>query len=184
MIHDMPKTLCGVVAALGVLVASQAQAQFANRALGGGVGIVKFVGGSGKAGVDFAAPLTLEGSLYIENGFDLYARVPLMIVQVAVGADTVSGRGLIFGTGGHLGIRYLFLEETVRPYVGIEIAGFVLITKPEVGVLVGPGVTAGLDYFVADTVSIGIRGNFDLFIQLNDPIHPSFGGALSVATYF
>lgn len=184
MIRDMPKSLGGVVVALGVLLAGEAQAQFANRSLGGGVGFVKFVGGSGKAGVDFAAPLTLEGSLYIENGFDVYARVPLMLVSVAVGADTVSGRGLIFGTGGHLGVRYLFLEETIRPYVGLEIAGFVLITKPDVGVLVGPGLELGLDYFVADTVSIGARGYFDLFIQLNDPIHPAFGGTLNVAAYF
>ena len=180
----MPKSLWGVVAALAVLFAGEAQAQFANRSLGGGLGAMKFIGGAGKSGVDFAAPLTLEGTLYIESGFDVYARIPLMIVSVVTGADTVSGRGLIFGTGGHLGVRYLFLEETIRPYVGLELAGFVLITKPEVGVLVGPGVCAGLDFFVADTVSIGARANFDLFLQLNDNPHPAFGGVLNVAAYF
>jgi outer membrane protein len=180
----MPRTLRLAVPALVVLLAGEAHAQFANRSLGGGLGFVKFIGGAGKAGVDFAAPLTLEGTLYIENGFDVYARIPLMIVQVVTGADTPTGKGLIFGTGGHIGIRYLFLEENIRPYVGVEVAGFVLITKPEVGVLVGPGVCAGLDFFVADTVSIGLRGNFDLFLQLNDPLHPAFGGAVNFAAYF
>ena len=183
---DMRKTLGGLLAVVGMLVATEAHAQFANRSLGGGLGFVKLLGGSslgGATGVDFAVPLTLEGSLYIENGFDIYAHVPIMLVSVTSGAATASGAGLVFGTGGHLGVRYLFLEETVRPYVGLEIAAFVLITKTTV-VFAGPGVVAGIDYFVADTVSIGARGFFDLFIELNVPIRPAFGGGASVAVYF
>lgn len=186
MLPDMRKMLGGWVAVLGLLVAGEAHAQFANRSLGGGLGFVKLLGGSslgGSTGVDFAVPLTLEGTLYIENGFDIFAHIPIMLVNVTSGAATPSGAGLVFGTGGHLGVRYLFMEETLRPYAGLEIAGFVLITKTTV-VFVGPGVVVGVDYFVADTVSIGARGFFDLFIELNVPVRPAFGGGASVAVYF
>ena len=128
----MCKTLGGLIAVLGMLVAGEAQAQFANRSLGGGLGFVKLLGG-GSLGVDFAAPLNLEGSLYIENGFDVFVQIPLMLVSVAQGAATPSGAGLVFGTGGHLGVRYLFSEETIRPYVGLELAGFVLLTASAIG---------------------------------------------------
>ncbi len=188
---DMRKTLGGLAAVLGMLVAGEADAQFANRSLGGGLGFVKILStgcGSSTSCVqlDFAAPLTLEGSLYVENGFDVFLHVPVMIVKVSAGAaGTVTGEGFVFGTGGNLGVRYLFAEESIRPYLGIQLAGIVVLTTPEVGVLVGPGIIAGLDFFVTDTVSIGGRGFFNLFIQgLNVPVRPSFGGGIGVATYF
>ncbi len=183
---DMRKTMSGLIGVLGILLASQAHAQFANRSLGGGLGFVKLFGGAtgeGSTGVEFAVPLTLEGTLYIENGFDIFAHVPLMLVSVTLGAATASKAGLVFGTGGHLGVRYLFSEETIRPYVGVEIAGFALLTTTTV-VFVGPGVVAGIDFFLADTVSVGARGFFDLFIELNVPVRPAFGGGASVAVYF
>ena len=182
----MRKRLGGWIAVLGMLVAGEAHAQFANRSLGAGVGYVKLFGGSsvtGATGVDYALPLTLEGSLYIENGFDIFARVPLMLVSVTSGAATASGAGLVFGTGGHLGVRYLFSEENLRPYAGIELAGYVLLAQTTV-VFIGPGVVAGVDYFIADTVSIGARGFFDLFIELNVPLRPALGAGASVAVYF
>lgn len=182
----MGKRLGAVLALGALLLTTEAHAQFANRSLGGGLGFIKLFGGSSSAGVtgvDFAVPLTLEGSLYIESGFDIYIHIPVMLVNVTAGADTPSGRGLIFGSGGHLGVRYLFAEETLRPYVGIEVAGMVLITKSPV-VFVGPGAVVGVDYFVADTVSIGARAFFDLFIELNVPPRPAIGGGIAAAAYF
>ena len=187
MLVQMTKTFGGLLATLALLFASEAHAQFANRSLGAGVGFVKLFGGSntaGQIGIDFAVPFTLEGSLYIENGFDLFLRAMFIIVQVSSGAETLSGAGLVYGGGGHLGARYLFMEETLRPYVGLEIAGFAINTVPVAAYSVGPGVTAGLDYFVADTVAIGINLTFDLFIQLNVPPRPALGGGLNVAFYF
>lgn len=186
MSADMRKQIGGWVVVLGMLMAGSAHAQFANRSLGAGLGFIKLFGGTTRAGVtgiDFAVPLTLEGSLYIENGFDIFAHVPLMLVNVTSGAATTSGAGLIFGTGGHLGVRYLFSEETLRPYVGLEAAAFVLLASTTV-ILGGGGVIAGIDYFVADTVSIGARGFFDLFIELNVAPRPAVGGALTVGVYF
>ena len=182
----MRKTTGGLLAMLGMLATSEAHAQFANRSLGAGLGFIKLLGDSsapGATGVDFAVPLTLEGSMYLENGFDLYLHVPLLLLQVSSGAFTASGAGLVMGTGGHAGVRFLFSEETLRPYVGIELAGFYLFTKQPIW-FIGPGVVLGLEYFVADTVAIGARGFFDLFIELNFSPRPSFGGGLSVAFYF
>jgi outer membrane protein len=185
---DMRKSLGGVVAVILMLVAGEAHAQFANRSLGASIGFIKLFGGAnnsvaGSTNVDFAVPLTIDGTLYIENGFDIYAHIPLMLVSVSFGANTLSGAGLVFGTGGHLGVRYLFSEEDFRPYIGIEVAGFVLLAKTNV-VFIGPGAVAGFDYFALDTVSIGVRGFFDAFIELNVPIRPAAGGAVNVAVYF
>lgn len=180
----MGKRLGGLLVVLGCVVSFDAHAQFANRSLGGGVSFIKLFGGGKGTGVDFAVPLTLEGSLYIESGFDIYAHIPVMLVNVTTGADTPSGRGLVFGSGGHLGVRYLFSEETLRPYVGIELAGFVLLLKNAPVVFIGPGATVGLDYFVSDTITIGARGFFDLFIELNVDPRPAVGGGIAAAAYF
>jgi outer membrane protein len=182
MPSDMRK-LFGVTAVVGLLFAGDAHAQFANRSLGGGLGFIKLFGGGGGTGVDFAVPLSLEGTLYIENGFDVFAQIPLMVVSTTTIQAGEKGH-LVFGTGGHLGVRYLFLEETIRPYAGLELAGFVLITNPSPVVFIGPGAVAGIDFFVGDTVSIGVRTFFDLFIELNVSPRPAFGGVFSVATYF
>ena len=169
-----------------VLCASTAHAQFANRSFGGGVSFVKFIGGDVTSGVNLAGALTLEGSVYIDAGFELYAQVPLTIVDVASGADSPAthGRGQVFGTGAHLGARYLFLQESIRPYVGIELAGFVLITVPDPKIFIGPGLSGGVQWFVADSISIGANANFDVFFELNKPVRPSFGGGLNFAAYF
>jgi outer membrane protein len=169
-----------------VLCAGTAHAQFANRSFGGGVSFVKFIGGDVASGLNFAGALTLEGSLYIDSGFELYAQVPLSVVDVATGADNPgnNGRGQVFGTGGHLGARYLFLEETIRPYVGLEFATFVLITVPDPKVIFGPGLSGGIQWFVADSISIGANANFNVFFELNKPVRPAFGGGLNFGAYF
>jgi len=61
------------------------------------------------------------------------------MTHVLVGADTPTGAGDIFATGGSLGVRYFFLEATLRPWAGIQLSGLVLVTKPEVTWFVGPG---------------------------------------------
>jgi hypothetical protein len=48
----------------------------------------------------------------------------------------------------------------------------------------GPGVGAGIDFFVADSISLGLRGTFDLYLTLNAPVLFSVGGGLNATTYF
>lgn len=169
------------LAVLGLaLLSAPARAQFANRQLGIGVGFTKFTN-SGLSGLDFTVPITLEGGLYVENGFDLYLRIPLMFVR--------SISGLInFGLGGQLGGRYLFLEETIRPWLGAHLSFTYLFRGEgsEGNAIFGPGLNGGVDFFVADTLSIGPRVFFDLYVALNtpNPFRPSFGGVVSINTYF
>ncbi len=173
----------GALALLVLLWAPDARAQYANRSLGAGVGFIGLSGGDTATGLGATIPLWLEGHLYIENGFDLFLNVPGMIVYSQGNANTQSGNGFVFGTGGDLGVRYLFMEENIRPYLGVYLTGLVVLGATTV-VLVGPGAMGGLDYFVTDSTSIGVRAFFNLYLELNAA--PTFGpgGAINVAFYF
>ncbi len=176
-------TWLGAVVLSVALWAPSAHAQYANRSLGGGAGFIGLSGSDQSAGLGYTIPLNLEGHLYIENGFDLFLHVPLMLVYTKLGAPTTTGQGLVFGTGGELGVRYLFLEENIRPWAGIYLAGLVVLRDPTT-VLVGPGGALGLEYFVNDSTSIGVRAFFNLYLELNAAPTFGTGGAASVAFYF
>jgi outer membrane protein len=177
--------------ALSLLLATSAHAtSFANRGLGLGVGFMKLFTDDSSV-PEFAVPLWLEGSYYAENGFDVYVRIPLALASVKIGAPTASGAGLVVATGGQFGVRYLFMEETVRPFVSLHLSGIYVIRPTQQGVidvgsnlLAGPGVGAGVEYFVGDSVSLQLRGFFDWFIALNTPQRFSLGGTLTASTYF
>jgi outer membrane protein len=163
---------------------------FANRGVGLGVGYMRIFKGDTSEVPDFAIPLWLEGNFYAENGFDVYVRIPLALANVKTGLATASGGGLVVATGGQLGIRYLFLEESIRPFVSLHLSGLYVI-RPVGGsidigsnLLIGPGVGAGVEFFVGESVSLQPRGFFDWFIALNEPQRFSLGFSLSVSTYF
>lgn len=182
----MRKTLTMVVLGLGLLAAVPAQAgtgSFANRSLGLSVGGFKFLGE--ESGVDWGLPISLEGGYYLGDGFDLYLRVPLMLLYQKVGVTAGGGPGLIFATGGQFGVRYLFLEEDIRPYVNLHMAGLYFFRDQALGnFYFGVGAGAGVDYFVGESVSIGARGYFDMFINLNQAPRFAVGGQACVTTYF
>lgn len=163
---------------------------FANRGLGVGVGFMKLFTDDSSV-PDWAVPLWLEGSYYAENGFDVYVRIPLALAYVKIGAPTSSGAGIVVATGGQFGVRYLFMEESFRPFVSLHLSGIYVIRPTQQGVidvgsnlLAGPGVGAGMEYFVGDSVSLQLRGFFDWFIALNSPQRFSLGTTLTIATYF
>ncbi len=173
---DMRQTLCLMVALCAVLGSSEAHAQFANRSLGLGFGFTRFEADS----ISFGLPITLEGTLYIEDGFDLFLRIPLMILN-----QSPLTPALILATGGQFGARYLFMEETLRPWAGAEVSFLYIFRSGDQGAaFFGPGIAGGVDYFVTDTVSLGARANFDLFIALNVPVRPTYGIGINVHTYF
>jgi outer membrane protein len=162
------------VAVAGLVLAPDAHAQYANRSFGVGLSVNNAI----------EPALTLEGSVYIESGFDIYLRIPLTILSTPSGAATVSGSGQVYGTGASLGVRYLFLEERIRPYVGLQISTQVLFTQPLVDYYFGPGATVGCDFFVTDFLSLGVRGSYDMFVDLNRPLRHNFSGGISVTTIF
>jgi outer membrane protein len=179
----MSRTPRSLVVGLIVLVAapSWATASFANKELGLGVSAF-LLEPSSDALVTWGVPVTLEGGLYLENGFAVYARIPFMLLKQTDGA-------LRFGTGGQVGFRYLFLEETVRPYIMFQAAGLYIFrdatTAPNF--FVGPGAGAGVDFFVADSVSNGLRATADLYLTLTNTqlkAQVSLAGGVYATTYF
>ena len=185
-----------VIAAVAVLAAAEGRAQsFGNKSLGLGLGFLGLNGGD-REPVKWAFAATLEGELYIDSGFQAYLRIPFMLAhQDCCVADSTlrNGEGLVIGTGGQLGVRYMFLEEAIRPYVGLHLSGLYFAREGETyadGSAVtgnfqfGPGVCAGIDFFVAESISLGARAFFDLYIVLNAPVRFAGGGNLVVSTYF
>lgn len=174
---DIRAALCCVLLSTSS-AAIAATGSFANRSLGVGLGGFKLLGETPL--IDWGAPLTLEGGLYLENGWDFYLRVPLMLLKQNANPD----QPLIFAFGGQLGVRYLFLEESVRPYLGAHLAGLYLVRDALPNYFVGPGANAGLEFFVVESISIGARAYVDLYLNLNQPPGFSVGGALYATTYF
>lgn len=154
-----------------------AHAQYANKSLGVGFGVMSI--NAENEPVKWGLPITLEGGLYIENGFEAFVRIPLMILN-----QSPLSPPLIVGTGGQLGARYLFLEEDIRPWAGAELSFLYIFRGDLQSAFFGLGPAAGVDYFVTDTVSIGAKGFFDLYLTLNAPVRVSFGAGLNVHTYF
>ena len=172
--------------ALAMSAPSWATASFANKELGLGVsGFALLPPGLDKVSSGF--PLTLEGGLYIENGFAAYLRIFGMLLQQSIGfGPNGASPGLVLGGGGQLGLRYLFLEEMVRPYVMLHLAGLYFGRDPNIGptFYAGLGAGGGVDFFVADSVSLGVRATVDLFLTLNAPVLFSLGGGIYATTYF
>lgn len=187
----MRKTLSLWVVLVGLVGATPAlaTASFANRNLGLGLGGFTVLGDKTAMGIDWGLPLTLEGGFYLESGFELFLRVPLMLVQQKTGVTADGGPGIVVATGGQFGARYLFLEENVRPWVGLQLAGLYFFRSEAAQAVyatffAGPGVSAGLDFFVAESVSLGVRAYTDLYITLNKPLTFTAGGGAYVTTYF
>lgn len=184
----MRKTFSSWVVAVVLLAASQASAtaSFANRNIGLGVSGFGIVGDSTAVGIDWGVPITLEGGFYIENGFEIFLKVPLMFAQQKFGVTANDGPGIVIASGGQFGVRYLFLEESIRPYVSLHLAGLYFIRNDARlnNFFAGPGVALGLDFFVGESISLGIRGYSDLYITLNKPVNVALGGGVYATTYF
>lgn len=168
--------ILGLFVTAVALVSFPAQAQFANKSLGIGLGYMRI---NSDAQIEWALPLTLEGTLYVENHIDVFARVPLMLAfERSTGYQIVCA-------GLDIGARYLFLEESFRPYFGLQ-GGFMYINRAngQSNVLFGPGATLGAEYFVTDSISIGPRGFFNLFIAINERLRWAYGASFAANAYF
>lgn len=184
----MRKMLSSWVLVFALLGGSQAlaSASFANRSLGLGISAFSLQ----PPGADLVAwglPITLEGGYYIEGGFDLYLRFEMMFLQqrIGFGADKALP-GLLPAFGGQFGVRYLFLEENVRPYVNLHLAGMGFPTAERIGPVGygGIGAGGGVDFFVSESISLGVRAYVDLFLMLNAPVLVAPGGGIYATTYF
>lgn len=159
---------------MAVLVADEAWAQFGNRSLGVSGGYLSIVDPT----IEWGVPLQLESSIFLEEGWESTFRVPLMILQ-----DKVLNRQVV-ATGGNVGLRYLFTQETVRLYAGAELAFLYIFRDNGQTTFVGLAPNAGVDFFVSDSFSLGARGTLNVYLALNEPVRlaPSVLGVIS--TYF
>jgi outer membrane protein len=189
----MAKKLSTWVLVVGLLGATEAfaSASFANRNLGLGVsgfGILG-TGAAGSIGIDWGVPITIEGGFYIESGFEVFLRIPLMFAYQKFGVTANGGPGIVIASGGQFGLKYMFLEESIRPYVTLHLAGlyFIRDAASVMGLpnfFIGPGAGVGVDFFVGESVSLGVRGYLDMYVTLNVPPSFALGAGACATTYF
>lgn len=133
---------------------------------------------------DLIAPITIEGRDDVSDMTALLVGVPLGFGFVRSGAPTSSGAGVVFTTGGQVGVRRFFASEFVRPFVGAQVTGLYFLTRSP-SLLAGPGIVAGLETArFAESLSIHLLAHADWFISLNGPQAFSIGTTFGVTTTF
>lgn len=173
---SLPGWLFAAIVASTLFFGGEAKAQFANKSIGLGVG---YMGLNFENVVDRGIPVGLEGSLYIENGFDLVAHAYAMLLNSPVYNQQYVG---VYGAAG---VRYLFSEETFRPYAGLDLGYFQTFGLGDSTIQrVGLGPNVGFEYFFQDTWSVGARGQFTAYWLLNHPVNTSLGLHASISTWF
>ena len=106
---------------VALFVATPAHAQFANRSLGLSAGYMNF---NNTASLNSTVFLGFDASLYIENGFEVVS-----LTKIAFPFDPISERRVV-GLAPSLGVRYLFMEESIRPYIGADLS-YLHVFKPQ-----------------------------------------------------
>lgn len=187
----MRKTISTWVLVVGLLGATEAMASasFANRNLGLGVSGFGILGAGSSIGIDWGVPITLEGGFYIDSGFEVFLRIPLMFAYQKFGVTRDGGPGIVIASGGQFGIKYMFLEESIRPYVTLHLAGLYFIRDAAASMnlpnfYIGPGIGVGVDFFVGESVSLGARAYLDMYVTLNVPPNFALGAGACATTYF
>ncbi|WP_225413282.1 hypothetical protein [Stigmatella hybrida] len=171
----MRTLLCTLGLLSALFGALPAQAQFDNHSLGVSLGYMNF---QKTAGLEGGVFLGLEGSYYIEGGFDFVS-----LTKLSFPKDPISNKRVV-GVAPSAGIRYLFLEESIRPYAGADLS-YLFVFRPETtGQYVGIGPNVGLDLFVTDSVSVGVRGQYIFYIALNEETQHSLAFSAGAAAYF
>ncbi len=165
--------------ALGLSVAffaaTPAHAQFANRSLGLSAGYMSF---NNTATLNDTVFLGFDASLYIEGGFEAVS-----LTKIAFPEDPISGKRVV-GLAPSLGIRYLFLEESIRPYLGADLS-YLHVFKPQGDSnFFGVGPNAGIEFFVSDSISLGARAQFNVYLSLSEQVQTSLILSGGTAVYF
>jgi len=172
-----------ILLALGLSVAllssSPAWAQYANRSIGVSAGYLAL---NEQSDLGYSVPLGLLYTNFITDlNIDLTIRAYLMILRSkALNQNVV-------GATPSLGLRYLFSQESVRPYVGLDITYLHVFYGDNSNLtenFVGVSPTAGIDFFLNGSFSVGLRAQYSLYPVLNGPWQTSYGATVDVATYY
>ncbi len=196
--------------ACALLVAVPAQAQyFRNNGVGVQLGW-KGLGSTidGLTGVkiwNMTDQVTVGAGYFTAIGYNLW--FDILQAEIGIGAERiVTGRepGPLFSFSGTSGVRYQFLEERLRPYIGAHIQYLQIIAvtpNPEIPTnaltgsapfWVGLRGTGGLEYYLADEVSLLAHLDVAGFVGLNTPppngaqtfVLPQISGGLHANIYF
>lgn len=170
------KRLVLMLTVMGALLAtSEAHAQFANRSITLSLGFVDL---DDVSSVDWGLPLGLGATGYIDAGFEWTVNVTGMLLTQPI------DRRQFIGVNGGLGLRYLFLEETLRPWAGGELVYLHLFREEFVTNYFGVAPSLGVDYFVFDTFSVGAKAQFSVYWWLNQPVTTQRGIYVVASAWF
>jgi outer membrane protein len=158
-----------------LLAVTPAHAQFANHSLGLSGGYMNF---NNTASLSSSAFIGFDASLYIESGFEVVSLTKLTFPR-----DPITGRRVV-GIAPSVGIRYLLIEETIRPYIGADLSYLHVFKDSGNSNFVGIGPNAGLEIFVTDSVSLGARAQFNAYLSLNERVQTSLIFSGTAAVYF
>jgi outer membrane protein len=166
------------VALLGVmafLAAGQVRAQFANRSLGFSGGYMSLT----EPTLDRGIPLGLMATFYMDDGWEMTFRAHGLIVTLATGGTQT------FAVDGGAGIRKLFLQESFRPYLGAELS-YLQVFLPGGGAInyAAASPAVGFDYMLGSQLSVGPRGQFNVYWFLNRSLAFAWALTLEVAAYY
>ncbi|MGQ0506407.1 MAG: hypothetical protein ACT4TC_13935 [Myxococcaceae bacterium] len=164
----------GLLLILCFFASTEARAQFANYSISLHSGYLVL----GDPSVSGAVPIGLGFSKYLDSGFEFTAHASFMILPLRT-TGTLTW-GLEVGPG----IRYLFMEEEFRPYLGLDMSGRYIDGITTSNLFFGVGPSGGFEYFVSDQISIGLRGQLSFYLRLNDPVQLGGGALATFAAYF
>jgi len=154
-----------------------AEAQYGNHRMGINTGVMNFRAKDMDAYWGFV-PIAPEYTIYIESGFDVGFKIPLVILFDRVHKQQHLATGL------SANFRYLFMEEYFRPYLGLQLGGIYIFRRNLNSLFFDIGPIGGFDYFISSAWSIGPRLFVNFHFMLNERVHYSLGGFFAVHTYF
>lgn len=157
-----------------LVMSGAARAQFANRSIGFSTGYMQLNDNV----LTRAFPFGLMGTYYLEDGLELTARVHGLIITLALDGTQS------FAASGGLGVRYLFLQEQFRPYVGVELSYFQAFFQSGGLNYVGASPAAGFDVMFGPQLSFGPRAQVNVYWMLNKSINAAFEVTGELAAYF
>jgi outer membrane protein len=185
--RGMRTVLAVAVIGLGLLLATPARAQFQNHSIGIRVG---YIWESDDLNLQPTFPIPafgINGSYYIENGFDIFAALDFGIQR------NVPYQNQTFVIYPEVGVRYFFWEDYFRPYAGVQMSYIHTFFNnddsgnPVTDVtdnLLGAGVMGGVEYSLTDQLAIG--GSLELVALwwLNTPVYYEPRGFVRLSTNF
>jgi outer membrane protein len=162
--------------AVALCAASPARAQYANHSIGFEAGYMVF---DSDIGAGDGPDVGVEATVYLDNGFELYFRT-----LIGLHKDQAADKNAI-GAFPAVGVRYLFSDESLRPYVGVTASYLHFFggdTLP--GSLFAVSPNLGLEYFFEANTALGLQAEYHRVLALNGPSGNAFAAVARIAWGF